>query len=234
MQTSINKRATNIVLFLGIILLFSVASLAVANTAFSVKDNIYDGVSIGDTPVGGLSLEEAKSKIQKVYGDKLTSNPPITIHYKEQGWDILSSDINLSIDADALALEAYNVGRTGNLFAKLQNRYLAVNHGFVVPLKMKYDQEKLNTCLTNIAQIINRNAKDAIIQYNNSSIKLDPESTGYKVNIEKTTEDLLAKINKSIPATIELIVDEILPTITIKDLADIDGLLSVYTTQFDQ
>ncbi len=234
LQTSVNKRTTNIVLFLGIIMLFSFVSLAVANTAFTVTDNIYDGVFIGDTPVGGLSIEEAKLKIEKIYITKLTSNPPITIRYKEQSWNILSKDINLSIDTDALALEAYNVGRTGNLFTKLQNRYLAVNHGFTIPLKMKYDEQKLNICLTNIAQIINQNAKNAIIHYNNSSIKVETEAIGYKVNLEKTTQDLLTKLNNSIPITIELTVDELFPSIITKDLTDIDGLLAVYTTQFDQ
>lgn len=234
MQVTTNIIKKNIILFLSIIILFSFVSLAVANAAFSITDNIYDGVFVGSISVGGLSISEAKQKIEEFYTNKLNDAPPIIIRYKEQTWTLSSTDIELSIDADALAFEAYNIGRSGNLFTKLQNRYLAVNHGAKIPLKMKYSQDKLNTYFENIAQLINQNPKNASIQYVNKTVQIESESIGYKVNIEKTEETLLSKMNTTIPVVIELVVDEVNPSVTTQDLQSIDGLLSVYITQFDQ
>ena len=140
---SVTSRKTKIILFLIIIILFSAVSLLAANTAFMVTNNIYQGVSVGDIHVGGLSAAEAKRKISTVFSERTKHNPFITAVYNEQKWGISAQDIELTIQADKLAQQAYEVGRKGNIIHQLQERYIAINKGHSLALTVQYNNDKL-------------------------------------------------------------------------------------------
>lgn len=230
MKFSFDQRTKNIMLFIIIIISFSLTGFITVNAAFAISDNIYDGIFVGDISVGGLSIKEAKDKIINSFENK-TINAPITLKYKTQIWSINAKDIDLRIDADHLAWQAYNVGRVGNVISRLQERYLTVNNGYTIPLTLSYNQTKLQEFINNIANVIYHNPENASLQYQKSKIIIQAEINGYKVDIAKTLDDITAIIN--IPVTFELIVNEIPPAILLQDLVGIDSLLSTYTTQFD-
>lgn len=232
MKFLINQHTKNILLFLSIIVLFSSTGFVATNAAFNVSDAIYEGVYIGDIPVGGLSMEEAKSKVLATIKNQ-TIHPPISLTYKGQSWPIAAKDIDLSINADALVQQAYNIGRLGNVGKQLQERYIAVNHGYTIPLAIDYNHTKLQDILNAIADSIYSKPEDALLNYHDSKVTIQPEKIGYKVDLEKTWADLNAIINIHIPFTLEITVNEISPKILSKDLAQIDSLLSIYTTQFN-
>ncbi|MDF2636186.1 MAG: VanW family protein [Pelosinus sp.] len=229
MNGTINQRTKDIVYFFSIIILFSLTGFVATNAALDVSDAIYDGIFIGDIPVGGLSINEAKSKILK----NQTANSTIFLTYKTQKWSIDTKDIDLDIDADNLAQQAYNIGRIGNIAKRLQERYVAVNHGYTIPLALNYNHVKLQGVFNAIADAIYSNPQNALLKYQNFEITIQPEKIGYKVDLEKTWADFNDILNIHIPLTLELTVNEIPPKILSKDLAGIDGLLSIYTTQFD-
>lgn len=232
MKFSISQGTKNIMLFLIIIILFSSTGFIAVNAAFAISDNIYDGVFIGDIPVGGLSIDEARNKVIIAFKNQ-TDNSPITLKYKTQTWSINSKDIELDIDAENLARQAYNVGRSGNIINRLQERALTVNHGYTIPLALHYNQAKLQGMINNIAEVIYTDPQNASLTYQNAKITFQPEKNGYKVDIAKTWTDLIAIINVHIPVILDLTVNEIPPAIMSQDLMGIDSLLSIYTTQFD-
>jgi vancomycin resistance protein YoaR len=232
MNATINQRIKSIIVFFSIIILFSLTGFVAANAALDVSDTIYDGILIGDIPVGGLSISEAKNKIIMNI-KKQTANSSISLTFKTQTWYIDAKDIDLDIDAENLAQQAYNIGRIGNVAKRLQERYVVVNHGYTIPLALYYNHAKLQGILKNIADTIYSNPENASLKYRNSDIAIQPEKNGYKMDLEKTWSDLTAIINIHIPFTLELTVNEISPEISSKDLVGIDSLLSIYTTQFD-
>lgn len=232
MKITINQRAKNIMLFLSIIILFSLTGFIATTTAFDVSDSIYEGVFIGDIPVGGLSIDEAKSEIT-INIKNQTANSPNYLTYKTQKWPINANDIDLEINADDLVQQAYNIGRLGNIAKRLQEKFIAVNYGYTIPLSLHYNHVKLEAILNRIADSINSNPEDASLIYQNSNVNIQPEKNGHKVDLEKTWLDLNAIIHTRIPFTLELTVNEITPKISLKDLAEVDSLLSIYTTEFD-
>ncbi len=231
MNGTIKQRAKNIIFFVSIIILFSLTGFIATNAALDVCDTIYDGIFIGDIPVGGLSIDEAKNKINNLKNQ--TVNSSISLTFKTQTWSIDTKDIDLDIDADSLVQQAYNIGRIGNVAKRLQERYIVVNQGYTIPLALHYNHTKLQGVLNGIADIIYSRPQNASLKYQNSNITIQSEKNGYKVDVEKTWADLTAIINIHIPFTLELTVNEIPPQISSKDLIGIDSLLSIYTTQFD-
>lgn len=232
MQTIFKKRSANIIFFLGIILLFSLVSFIAANTAFMISDEIYSGISIGDIMVGGLTRDKALATVNGAFAER-TKKPPIVLKYQNQAWTVPAQDIGLSIDAENLVRQAYNIGREGNIMRQMRERYIAINHGYPLPLKMVYQEEKLSDLLSNIAQMINREPHEAALLQQGSGVRIIPETVGRKVDIEATMDKIKTQLNARMPVSIDIVVNEQVPAIKSKDFSNIDGVIASYTTLFD-
>jgi vancomycin resistance protein YoaR len=222
---------TKLTIFLAIILLLSTVSFIAANAVITLTNTIYQGVMVADIDVGGLSEEQAKQKLLTVY--RARTAEPMRLMYAGKTWTVSATDIDLTIDADKLAREAYQVGRNGHIVAQLNERYLTVNRGYSVPLAISYSTEKLNQLLMDISQTIDTNPKDATLILKGSDLVLIPDEIGRKLNIVKTIADITTGISTQVIFSVNLRVDEILPQIRTTDLQEIDRVLASYTTQFD-
>lgn len=231
---TVTSKNTNILFFLIIIMLFSSVSMIAANTAFMVTNEIYQGVSVGNIHVGGLSAEQAQQKINTFFKEKTENSPLIIAKYKDQQWTISAQDIDISIKADDLAERAFNIGRTGNIINRLQERYLAIHQGHNLPLTVQYNQDKLQSILANIAKSINQEPKNARLKPINSvKIEVIPEVIGRKVDLSQTLTEVTSNLNTKLAFTFLIAVEETMPSVMTRDLEHIDELIASYTTQFD-
>lgn len=222
----------NIIIFLTVILLFSVIGTVALTAAFTVTDDIYGGVRVGDIDVGGLSPQAAEQKLAAAFRER-TEQPPVILVYKDQRWQMTAADIELTLDIAALVREAYAVGRTGHIVQQLQDRYLAINRGHTIPLAVAYHTGKIHARLMAIAESIDREPKNATIRLADFTVTRTAEATGYKVNVTKTLADIATHLTSRIPMTLPLSVEEIKPAVATRDLEGIDGVIASYTTQFD-
>ncbi|MDR3591404.1 MAG: VanW family protein [Negativicutes bacterium] len=232
MQPVTSKRPTNLIVFLGVIVLFSIISMVSINAAFSVTDEIYNGVTVGNIDVGGLTVNAAEDKIAAVFRER-TQNPPITLTYHGQQWSVAAQDIDLGIDASTLAKQAYAVGRTGNAFNQLQEKYLAINRGHVIHLTPAYDAKKLVVFVTDVARSIDQEPQNATLVGSRTGVTIVPEAIGFRVDIAKSVAEISRGMETGLPLVMPLAVDELIPAIQAKDLDGIDGVISSYSTQFD-
>jgi vancomycin resistance protein YoaR len=231
-QPVTSKRLTNIFFFLGVIMLFSMISLVAINAAFLVTDEIYHGVTVGDIDVGGLSVQVAENKIATVFRERI-EQVPITLTYQKQSWSISAKDIDLSINPTALANQAYSVGRSGNIFYRLQERYLTIYRGHIVPLTVTYNHEKIKSFLNEIARTIDREPVSATLNYRNYTVTIVPDTKGYKLDTALALSDLETLIETKLSANMPLPVKELAPTLVASDLEGIDGVIAAYSTQFN-
>ncbi len=214
------------------IVIFSSVSLMATNAAFLFTDTIYNGVNIGNVPVGGLSVDEAKDALRIAFEEKKNQSM-ITIEYEKNTWSIMPQDIELSIDIDELAIQAHNVGRGGNIIKILQERYITANGGYTLPFTYSYNHDKLYNVIAAIAQSVDKDPQNALLLYQNKIIEIKPEVLGQKVDIPLTLDGITNELATKMQFTSKLIVNQQYPTITSRDFADIDSLLAVYTTEFD-
>lgn len=202
------------------------------NTAFLFTDKIYNGVSIGNIPVGGLSIDEAKNALQIAFEEE-KSRSKITVKHEKNTWFITPKDIDLTINVDVLVTQAYDIGRSGNIIKILQERYLTANGGYILPFTQIYDQDKLYLIVTTIAQSIDKDAQNALLVYKNKNIEIVPEVLGQKVDILLTLDDIAKELRTKMQFTSQLVVNQQYPRVVSPDFTDIDSLLAVYTTEFD-
>lgn len=221
-----------VMVFLVIILFFSTVSFAAVNTAFFVSDRICQGVKVGGVAVGGLSVAAARERIAQEYA-RITAGAPLVYEYDNLTWPIKQSDIDLQVDIEAMADEAYAVGRTGGIFRQLRERYLTINQGRELPLLVKYDETKLAAVVRRMAQDIDVPAQDAGLYVDGAEVVLRPEVIGRQTDIARTLADSNALLRRQLPVRQQVTVREIMPLIRTADLADIDGLVASFTTKFD-
>lgn len=225
------SQTTKLTIFFTIIFLLSTLSFIVANAIITVTNTIYQGVTIADIDVGGLSEEQAKQKLLAVYRAKTAE--PMQLMYGGKTWTVSVTDIDLTIDADKLAREAYQIGRNGPIIAQLKERYITINKGYKLPLSISYNTEKLNQLLMDISQAIDTKPRDSILILKGRDLTLKSDEIGEKLNIVKTTEDITTGITTQGIFSFNLAVDKMLPQIRSADLQEIDHVLASSTTQFD-
>lgn len=232
MQINTAKRAQNLIFFFAIILLFTFVSLVAANTAFTVTDEIYHGVIVGDISVGGLSQEQAEKTLISIF-EKRWKQPVITLTYKEEQWSIMAQDIGLTVDAVSLASKSFQVGRTGSYLHQYKERYLCFNKGYEIPLSIQFDHAKLINIIRTIATRINQDARNSQIQQAGNEIVVVPEVIGVIVDTQVMEKIITETLNKQLAAAIPIPVTQVLPSIRTDQLKDINAVLASYSTEFN-
>lgn len=231
MQPVKSKRITKFIIFFNIIVVFSLVGFVATNVVYMMTGDIYNGVRVGDIDVGGLSIDQAGRKISDVYREK-TQQSVLNLVYNNT-WSVTTEEIDLSIDADLLAKQAYAVGRQGNMIRQLQERYFALIQGHMIPITPSYNKDKLNAVLISVAASIDCEAQSSILRYTNNTVEILPEIIGKKVDIVRTSTEIASRLNSGLPLTLSLAVNEIQPKIIASDLVNINGVLASYSTQFD-
>lgn len=232
MRISTVKDVPNIVLFLGIIVLFSTASIVATNFAFMITDKIYNGVMVGDIAVGGLTVKEAENKILSSVQRRL-SDSPIIVKYEGASWAISSQDIDFTVDSAKLAEQAFNVGRSGGVFRQFKERYITINGGYNVPIIPSYNTDKLKAILGKVSREINSEPHNAQVLIDGARIIKLPESNGRKVDVEQFVLSINENLSDSFPVIIDIPVIIVEPEVKYNDINDIDSILAIYTTQFN-
>lgn len=228
-----DRRFRKLIIFGGLILLLSGASLAAANAFFSVSDAIYEGVMAGDVALGGLTRNEAAQKIKNAY-EKEEKPDALRLIGEQETWVISKNELAMEIDAEKTAEIAYRVGREGNLFNRFQERYLAANKTFTVQLATSYDKDKLRAKIEAVAKKIDRLPKNAEIKYADENLQFTKEESGYRLDLDKLEKEISVALTRQLPPlSIKIAAEKIEAKIKADDLKGIDARLARYTTQYD-
>ncbi len=221
--------------FSTIIILFSSIILISLSMALSVSDRIFYGVTVEDIPIGGHTVQEATAKLEQSFQNKLGKKPIIRITYKDKSWNITPDDIDLHIEFEQTVQKAYLIGRRDNILHRLWERLESAHHGITLPYDLTYDPVKLKAIIWQIGLETASETKDASVEFNNGTISIIPEIVGQKVNNADLFINLAQKLSAlNVPISLELPIETSVPKVTKADLAEIDTVLAVYSSKFDQ
>ena len=137
----------------GFTVLFFIILLCIAFLIFtfvnSKNENIISGIHIKDVNVSGLSTEKAKETIQNYINENLPEN--IHLVHNDYETSIPLSALNVSFDIDSAVEQAYETGKSGNIF---ENSFTALKtwiHPIDIELTATLDEEQLRTALNDIS-----------------------------------------------------------------------------------
>ena len=113
------------------------------------NENIISGIHIKGVEVSGLSTEKAKETIQNYINENLPEN--INLVHNDYETSIPLSALNVSFDIDSAVEQAYETGKSGNIF---ENSFIALKtwiNPIDIELSATLDEEQLRTALNDIS-----------------------------------------------------------------------------------
>ncbi len=177
---------------------------------------IHPGVRVGDLPVGGMRVDEAVGALG-VYVAQ-SSAEPVTVAAGEHSWSVGAVEVGLSVDATALAGEAFAVGR-GEFGSAVAERVRALLGGVTVPLQLDYDTDGLETVLAAIRDATTIPAVDAAVAVEGVSVTRTEPRDGLGVDEDAAAERIIAAFVSDVRAvTLELV--PIAPEVMTEDTED--------------
>ena len=155
-------------------------------------NKIVAGVSISNIYVGGLTRDEAKTKIAPFLNDYTARS--VVLAFKDKTWKPSMTDLGIVIDLEGSLDDALAAGRGGNFLTRMSTA--AIN----VPLEVRIDDTKLNGYLDQVASSIGRGVVEPTVKLDGTNFVTTPGNDGYSVDTDATYQ-AIRKVLESFTAT---------------------------------
>ena len=214
-------------LYLTILISLSGANIFTVVAAVDQNPLLFPIVRVGDTNIGGLSIEAARDVLRSVNAVKMQS-ASIVVIFSDKQYHLHASDIDLKLDDMRTVQTAFAEPRQGNMLM----RFIAYHTAHDMRPIVLLDTEKLSTWVQAIAADINRPAVPASIHDENSVLSIIPSVQGRELDLVNSVHAITNAILTD-QTFVNLFVRSIPPHIVDNDLKHITGIVASYQTTFN-
>ena len=193
------------------------------------EPNIYSGVKIKDTYVGGLSQTDAKTHLENNIGKSL-SEKELTLKVDDYEKKATYGDLEIGYDYDKAIKQAHSVGREGGFIDKLKEIRNVKKQGKNIELEIVKNNEKITEIAKLTGEELYKEPKSATIKYSNGNFLVNQEALGQSVDTEKLSKDIIDSVPETMLVSIPLNADT--PKVTSELLSRVKEQIGTYTTQF--
>ena len=183
------------------------------------RDRIYPGVSVGGSPVGGMSRVQAESTLT----DRLSAslNVPVTVDVDGRSWELSRPSLGARYDESELIQQAFAVGRTGSVLDQLVTPALVAIHPVNLDATVLQGGADWVTILRPIAQAVNRPAVDAKLTVaTDRTVHVIPDQPGARLDVAAARTAIAAALTTESTAPVTLAPVPVAPLVRASDLAD--------------
>ena len=158
------------------------------------NNNIFNGISINNIDISGMSKEEANAKISNLIQNKKDKNLNIKIDSEENvttTFDYLEVNYNLKNCIN----EAFNIGRSGNIF---KNNFEILNLLFNkknLNLNIEINTDNLNSLVDELSSNLDNKVIQSSYYIENNNLIITKGQSGNTINIEDFS-NILKKFDK--------------------------------------
>lgn len=158
----------------------------------SQKDTISQGIYISGVDVSGLSIKQAKDKVQKYYDEVLSKD--IVLVHKDYETYIKPAEIELEFDISSSVNYAYSIGKNGNIFSDNYYVFDALINGVNIMPTYTLNSEVLKEILEKAsAELLDAVIESSYYKDGNKLI-ITKGKDGYVIDTNKTTTAIQEKI----------------------------------------
>jgi vancomycin resistance protein YoaR len=203
----------------GIVFVFMAGSLLVALFLSLVLyqlvflNRVYIGVSTTDVELGGMTRAQAEVAVADRAEDYLAF--PVTLRYGDKQWTLSARQAGATLDVAITVDRAFSVGRAYHLLGSLAQQWRALRQGVQIEPVIRYDTGPANMSLAQIAQMVNRPARDAqLLIHSDLTVEVIPAQVGLAVDVDATRAAMHRQALAGSTAPIDLVVRETSPAVT--------------------
>lgn len=158
----------------------------------SQKDTISQGIYISGVDVSGLSIKQAKEKVQKYYDKVLLTD--IVLYFKDYETYIKPSEIELEFDISSSVNYAYSIGKKGNIFSDNYYVFDALINGVNITPTYKLNRKLLTEMLEKISTEIPGAVIESSYYKEGKKLIITKGKDGYIVDSLNTSSKIQSKI----------------------------------------
>jgi len=216
----------------GIALLIIIMPLLLAIWRILASDAYYKGIIVENADISGLNRLEAKAVVDKKLEEEI-SGRGITLTSEGKSWNVSLNEISFGFLTDEALENAYNIGRTGNVFNRLRQICEIRFNNVQITVRPYFDRERLRHILSSIKTQIDMKEKDASISIRNKKIVFAREKIGKELDMDMNMRLIESRLLKRDFNAMELAVIEKAPRILYEKIKEIDGEISAFSTAFN-
>ncbi|MEN6524674.1 MAG: VanW family protein [Anaerolineaceae bacterium] len=201
--------------FFGILLAVAVFGMAILVITFGYQfwyaGRIFPGVQVAGIPVGGLSIADAQEKIRTSLTYPQTGH--LILQYADKSWLLTPSQLGVMLDSETSSRAAFEIGRNGNLFNRLDVQLASRRNGTNLSPVFIFDQRIAFAYLNQIAAEINRPLEEPSIQIDGTTVSILPGVSGLNLDYSASMASISSQIATLLDGLVPLIVQEANPVI---------------------
>lgn len=158
-----------------------------------MSNDIFPGVRLGQTDLSGLDRSEARTAMERAYGDS-TIDSVIDIQVADQLFTLSADEAGLSYDIPASIDQAYAYGRQGTLIDRARLYWSGYRTPVQLELATTLDRTALDARVDEIAQAVEQPMAPSDYSYENGVVSLDKGQVGYSLDEEHLFNALDTKL----------------------------------------
>jgi vancomycin resistance protein YoaR len=194
-------------------------------------DQVYAGVMLEDQNVSGKTRTELIEMLHE--SNERGLGRTVSVYYGDQAYSIQARDVGFSIDVESTAAVIWNYGRVGSWWDRIQSIRTASNQDQKLPVRIVFDQEKLNAIVAAWKRQLEKQPQNATLSLTTGGIV--PETRGVRLMEAELKTSLLRSFYHDGSPYVAMPMVAVEPKVTAESLrqAGIVVMQSIFSTQFN-
>ena len=164
---------------------------------------------VGDVEVGGLSTDQARKRLQARLAEPLEK--PVTVSFEGTEYRLSPDRLELRADVEGMVDAALDASRSGGLPTRVWRYATGGSVDREIAPQIAYSAEALDGFLSDVAEQINRPARDATVSPAPASLNAVPAQDGVTVRADELRSRLRSAIESPGHRTVSAPVDRVKP-----------------------
>lgn len=175
--------------FLGLFFLISFVFIIFQKSFANV---VYPGVMVNGIDFGGRTKEEVRDFF--IAKNRKISDTKFTLLDGENMTTVSAKEINLGFDEDTLSEQAYQIGRSQNIFSNISLIVQAYINGVNLSASYRFSENELLAAIKPISDKIKIEPIDALFNFQDGKVlAFQPSSNGQEIDIKVLENLILSK-----------------------------------------
>jgi lipoprotein-anchoring transpeptidase ErfK/SrfK len=155
-------------------------------------DTIAKGVEVGGVPLGGLTADEARTRLQQRIMHPLEQ--PIVIHHDTKTWTLGAREAHIQADLSAMVDRALDRSRSGNLLSRSWRSLTGGTVNVELRPTVQFSDAAVIRLLDRVRSSVERPAADASVKINGDGVKEVPGADGLAIQASALHSQIKAAI----------------------------------------
>lgn len=194
------------------------AAYAAYDHAQEFEGRLLPGMVIAGVDVGGLDRTEALAAVEVAIVPQLDRT--VEVRWGDRSWTTTPRELGARDDSEQAVDQALVASRAASFLDRVQMKILGANFDFSDDIAITFPRKTIRGFIEGIAAGLDRDVRDATVDYSSGWVELVPDRTGRKVNKSVARTRVLDALEDNLPI-VALPVKVLEPEATTRDFEQV-------------